>query len=289
MRLMHVAPEADTSSQLAHDVIGSIGRDDFVPRLLRVLQELLHADLISALVFADGSPTLLGHDTLAERTAEARAVRGYLSGCFREDPNSKVLAEELKPGATMVAYMSKTDVRTHAYRRLCYDEAHITDRLSVLHKTTRGEGITVNFYRCDSSGPFEPEQFDAVTELAPLLQAASVRHYELIIAHLPATFDRTLLRLTDCFPLLTLREAQCAAGVIAGLTADEIAARLGIKTTSVITHRKHAYYRLNVSGQRALIALYYAKLASAPSTAPQKMRTSHRAPPTRRAGFPAPS
>jgi DNA-binding CsgD family transcriptional regulator len=46
--------------------------------------------------------------------------------------------------------------------------------------------------------------------------------------------------------------------MISGLTADKIALMLGIKATSVITHRKRAYDRLAVSGQRELIALYQA-------------------------------
>jgi len=259
MRFLRVA--ADTSgagSGLACQLIGAIGRDDFGPRLLRLLQEPLQADLISSLVFADCGPVLLGHDTLAERRAEARAVRGYLSGCFREDPNTKVLSDDLKPGTSMAVYMNKADVRTLSYRRLCYDEPHIADRLSLLHKTRLGEGMALNLYRCETSGPFQAEHFDAFTELAPLLQSASLRHYELMAARLPATFDRALLQLTERFPTLTRREAQCAAGVISGLTADEIALKLGIKATSVITHRKRAYDRLGVSGQRELIGLYHA-------------------------------
>jgi DNA-binding CsgD family transcriptional regulator len=259
MRLMHVATDRGrASSGLAYHLIGAIGREDFGPRLLSLLQEPLRPDLISSLVFAEGGPLLLGHATLAERAAEARAVRGYLSGCYREDPNAKVLSDDLKPGATMAVYMNKTDVRTLSYRRLCYDEPRIADRLSVLHRTDRGEGITINFYRCETSGPFHSEHFDAIVELAPLLQATSVRHYEIVAARLPANFDRTLRLLTERFPRLTLREAQCAAGVIAGLTAEKIALTLGIKATSVITHRKRGYDRLGVSGQRELIALFHA-------------------------------
>jgi DNA-binding CsgD family transcriptional regulator len=259
MRLMHVATDGGgAGSGLACNLIDAIGREDFGPRLLRLFQEPLRADLISSLIFAGGEPVLLGHATFAERAAEARAVRGYLSGCYREDPNARVLSDDLKPGATMAVYMNKADVRTLSYRRLCYDEPRIADRLSVLHKTPRGDGITMNFYRCEASGPFQAEQFDAIVELAPLLQSASVRHYEILASRLPANFDRTLLLLAERFPLLTIREAQCAAGVISGLTADETAQMLGIKETTVITHRKRAYDRLAVSGQRELIALYQA-------------------------------
>ena len=259
MRLMHVATDTGgAGSGLACHLLGAVGREDFGARLLRLLREPLRADLMSSMAFADRNPVLLGHDTLAERTAEARAVRGYFSGCFREDPNTRVLFDDLKPGATVAVYMSKADVRTLSYRRLCYDEPHIADRLSLLQKTQRGEGITLNFYRCETSGPFQAEQFDAFTELAPLLQAASLRHYELVAARLPVNFDRALRRLTERFPQLTAREAQCAAGVICGLTADEIAIKLGIKATSVITHRKRAYDRLHAVGHFDLLSLYHA-------------------------------
>ena len=259
MRLMHVATDVGGAGRgLACHLLRAVGREDFGGRLLRLLREPLQADLISSMAFADRNPVLLSHDTLAERTSEARAVRGYFSGCFREDPNTKVLFDELQPGASVAVYMCKADVRTLSYRRLCYDEPRIADRLSLLHKTQRGEGITLNFYRCETSGPFQAEQFDAFTELAPLLQAASLRHYELVAARLPVNFDRALRRLTERFPLLTVREAQCAAGVICGLTADEIAIKLGIKATSVITHRKRAYDRLRVAGHFDLLSLYHA-------------------------------
>jgi DNA-binding CsgD family transcriptional regulator len=258
-RLIHVATDIDGAGPgLACRLLGAVGREDFGARLLRSLREPLQADLISSMAFADRKPVLLGHDTLAERTAEARAVRGYFSGCFREDPNTKVLFDDLQPGASVAAYMNKADVRTQSYRRLCYDEPRLVDRLSLLHKTHRGEGITLNFYRCEASGPFQASHFDAFAELAPLLQAASLRHYELVAARLPPDFDRVLVRLTERFPLLTTREAQCAAGVICGLTADDIALKLSIKATSVITHRKRAYDRLGVSGHFDLLSLYHA-------------------------------
>jgi DNA-binding CsgD family transcriptional regulator len=262
MRAMRVAAGsgvADTA--IACELIGLIGREDFGSRLLRLMREPLRADLISSMMFAgcQPAPFLFFHDTVAERNAELRAMRGYFSGCYREDPNAKVLLDDLRPGDTVTIYMSKADVPTLSYRRLCYDEPRLIDRLSVLHKTLRGDGIAVNFYRSEPGTPFDARDFGALTELAPLLQAVSARHYELISARLPIDFDTARRRLTESFPRLTMREAQCAAGVIAGLTAEEIALRLGIRATSVITHRKLAYERLGVSGQRELIALFYTR------------------------------
>jgi DNA-binding CsgD family transcriptional regulator len=258
MRLMPVAVERGASGwglSLARDLISVIGRDDFVPRLLQLVREPLGADLMSSLAFENHLPVLLGHDTLAGRPAEARALRGYFSGCYREDPNTRMLSEELRPGDTMAVYMNKVDVPTLSYRRLCYEEPHIVDRLSLVHKTTRGDGITVNFYRSEPSGPFQAREFDAMRRLAPVLQAASVRHYELISVRRP-TFEGVRARLEECFPMLTAREAECAAGAIVGLSAEGIAEKLGIRPTTVITHRQHAYRRLKVSGQRELVSLF---------------------------------
>lgn len=64
--------------------------------------------------------------------------------------------------------------------------------------------------------------------------------------------------MTQRFPALSRREADVAAGVIAGLTAQEIADRLDIAPTSVITHRKRAYQRIGVANQRQLVQAFYA-------------------------------
>src|ERR1700758_4078435 len=113
MRLMPVATDIGRAGcGLACHLLGAVGREEFGARLLRLLREPLQADLISSMAFADRNPILLGHDTLAERTAEARAVRGYFSCGFREDPNTKVLFDDLQPGASVAVYMSKADVRT---------------------------------------------------------------------------------------------------------------------------------------------------------------------------------
>ncbi|MEM7283725.1 MAG: helix-turn-helix transcriptional regulator, partial [Pseudomonadota bacterium] len=54
---------------------------------------------------------------------------------------------------------------------------------------------------------------------------------------------------------LTDRERQVCARIVLGMTSDGIAADLGVGSQTVLTYRKRAYARLDISSQNALFAL----------------------------------
>jgi len=58
------------------------------------------------------------------------------------------------------------------------------------------------------------------------------------------------------FPDLTAREREVAAMTIKGCTASEIGEILGLGKTTIITHHKKAYKRMNVKNLRQLIATF---------------------------------
>jgi DNA-binding CsgD family transcriptional regulator len=59
--------------------------------------------------------------------------------------------------------------------------------------------------------------------------------------------DTIELRLRSMLPALTARETAICARTVAGMTAEGIALELGIKRSSVLTYRRRAYERLNIS------------------------------------------
>ncbi len=61
-------------------------------------------------------------------------------------------------------------------------------------------------------------------------------------------------RLALTYPQLTDREREVAAMTIKGRTAAEIGEILGLAETTIITHRKKAYRRMNVRNLRELMA-----------------------------------
>ena len=62
-------------------------------------------------------------------------------------------------------------------------------------------------------------------------------------------------RLTRIETNLTQREKEVCARILLGMSSEGIGLDLGIKMQSVLTYRKRAYARLNISSQNELFAL----------------------------------
>ncbi len=244
---------------IACNLVSAIGRNDFGERILQSLRSTLRCDLISMFLYDEGRPTLLGHGTLARPFDEQKAMRSYMSGYFRDDPALELIASDASESGPMALYMTRAEVPTISYRRQCYQEAHIADRFTVVGRTSAHEAVSINLYRDERSGPMDKECLGRALSLAPVLCASIVRHCELTVARDARDPQRILLQLIERFSTLTMREAQCAADAIAGRTAEESATKFGIKASSVVTHRKRAYERLNVAGLRELTNLYFAE------------------------------
>jgi DNA-binding NarL/FixJ family response regulator len=74
-------------------------------------------------------------------------------------------------------------------------------------------------------------------------------------AMLPESFtDR--LRLIS--PKIPRREAEVCTAIMLGMTSEAIALKLGISVNTVLTYRKRAYNRLNISCQNELMRLILA-------------------------------
>ncbi len=258
MQILPVLQGAEQYGSIAGGLVDGVGRPDLGIRILESLRSTLRPDFISMFVHREDKPILLGHATLASAFDEERAIGNYLASHFREDPALHVIANDLSAGETIALYMRKSDVPTISYRRQCYEEPHIADRFSVARKTGFNEAVSINLYRGERSGPLEGD-LNLALSLAPLLGATVARHCELTMSRNCRDPQHILLHLIERFPTLTMREAQCAADAIAGRTADETAGKLGIKVSSIVTHRKRAYERLEVAGLRALTMLYFAE------------------------------
>jgi DNA-binding CsgD family transcriptional regulator len=74
-----------------------------------------------------------------------------------------------------------------------------------------------------------------------------------------SSWTDTLTQVKPRFPKLSPRESEMVAGTLLNMTATQTAAKLGIGTTSVITHRKRAYNRLGVNNMRDLFKSLYNK------------------------------
>jgi DNA-binding CsgD family transcriptional regulator len=234
--------------------IGRLGCGDFLSRLLESLQDVARPDFVSLFAIPRaGQPVPAGACSRISPDSSQGAVRSYLSGLYRHDGNvQRIQTLGKRPTAR---YQCRDDIDDHAYRTGCYERPGITDRLSLLWPLDAQYGVSLSFYRSTIRGRFCEEDLARILDLAPTLRVAANRHLDLILNDVQH-FEFVLARLRSRFPTLSGREAEALAASITGVNATQLATRLGVKITTVITHRKRAYERVGVANHEHLLRLY---------------------------------
>lgn len=234
-------------------MVATVGAPEFPARFLSALETLCGARLFSAFCFhGAGAPRALfaegecrGAPDFA-RTASTAYSRRY----WRHDSDIR----RTGPGVRVVRTRAG-DIADPDYRRTCYENGGIGERLSI--QAAGRQPLVANGYRAASDGAFRPGDIVRLEELAPILMAALSRHVELSVSRpgdeTPALVRQTLLSANAA---LSAREAEVAAGFILGRTQAEIGAETGLTLSSVITYRRRAYCKLGVMDKQELLAAY---------------------------------
>ena len=197
---------------------------------------------------------LFGAESVASFvTRGARAVASYVDRFHRIDPLRRLLRDAR--ASIFLRRERRADLDDSSYRRACYDEPEIVDRMSLATSDGRGGLIALIMHRQRVSGEFSEEDRTALAGVAPLLAVACARHIELIM-HAGANAPTWRLRLASACSQMTGRELDVAAHLLAGRTMRETAAGLGIAHSSVVTYSERAYARLGVGSLRELRARF---------------------------------
>ena len=133
----------------------------------------------------------------------------------------------------------------------------MAERLAILALYEGQRWLSVNFYRGLEHGPFDDAAIAAVEAFAPLVVQAVRLHYAGQVAHHELA-ELLLARLRRRCPELTKRDADLLRGLLAGLSTEGIADRMGIALSSAQTYLKRVYRKLGLSGQRELLGLLLA-------------------------------
>jgi len=147
------------------------------------------------------------------------------------------------------------DVGEVAYRKACYEDIGIVDRLSIVVNLGHGRCITTNLYKDKSSGSYSSADIDTLRSLARLFANCAIKHYAADVDGDAVVRSEATERIGDLCPDLTEREREVILRILDGVTADRIAEDLGISSTTVVTYRSRAYQKLGVSTRRELFAI----------------------------------
>lgn len=147
-----------------------------------------------------------------------------------------------------------SDVQHADYRRICYDEPRLCERLAVLSLVDRQRWLAVNFYRGTEHGLFDAAAITAIEALTPLVVQAVRLHFTQR-SSAAALSEHLIARLRERAPDLGKRDIDTLRGWLAGTATTALAEQMGITPASVQTYRKRLYRKLGVAGQRELLAL----------------------------------
>jgi DNA-binding CsgD family transcriptional regulator len=146
------------------------------------------------------------------------------------------------------------DIASPGFRRRFFDEPGIVERVSVVQRGSDSwRAMSVARHRSD--GCFSDIEIDTIVGLAclalpmlPLNRTRSRKADRLSVEQLEERF-------ADYCPPLTRRERQVCARAAIGMTVEATALDLGIAASSVLTYRRRAYQRLEITSPFELCAL----------------------------------
>ncbi len=244
-------------------LVATLGQVTFPETLLTTLNlkcELNHLSLVH-LEAQDKITYLLSasdHNVAITKTMQQL----YLSIYYRLDPNKEFLEHFGADKTILVRRLQAEEISDQGYRQLWYEKMGIVDRLSILTKADKGL-YCLNLFRTQER--FSTQDIHQLSELSSLLSALTIRHARLTGSLSPFMtrenqIETLMERLNKIDNSLTQRELQVCARVLLGMSSEGISLDLEIKTQSVLTYRKRAYGRLNISSQNELFALCLTQL-----------------------------
>ena len=257
-------------TQLLHK-LGQAGQHAVAEDLLHIVGARVPMAQCTIFAYEDAAPPHIVAVGDRSRTQELPHIaQAYIERFYRLDGSQAVMQAELAAAKRAPASQphivlhrqAAADVSHPDYRRLCYEQPQVAERLAILALYDDWRWLSVNFYRGLEHGPFDDASLAVMNALAPLVVQAVRLHYagRVIDEHLAQAL---LARLMRQYPDLTKRDADVVRALLAGLSTEAMAEQLGLELSSAQTYLKRLYRKLGISGQRELLALMMAPDPSA--------------------------
>jgi DNA-binding CsgD family transcriptional regulator len=171
----------------------------------------------------------------------------------RFDPISEAYRAAPRMGDIVIQRVRPSEIVSAEFRRRFFDEAGIIERVSILQRGA-SEWRAINLARHRSDGYFTDTELGNIIGLAGL--ALPLLPLDRHLSEGPVLgIDELEARFETLFPQLPPRERQVCARAARGMSVEATALDLGVGKASVLTYRRRAYSRLNVSSPVELCSL----------------------------------
>lgn len=238
------------------DVISSLGTTDFEHAFMRLARDFCDCEHVT--IFSrskKGPPEILLAANFGTSRIAGDVGRKYVSHYWRQDPARSVPTAR---GTMTLLELQNLDIEDSNYRHDCYVSVGLDRRLSLLQ--VRPDGIVqFNAYSKGRNTRLASGMLEIAPYFEPLLLLV-LKHRDLAAvdrANLAGTFQR---RLRLACPSLPDREMGVCVAIAKGLSSEAMSLEWGISLNTVLTYRKRAYARLNITSHNELMHLVIGRL-----------------------------
>jgi LuxR family transcriptional regulator, activator of tox operons len=237
-------------------LIEVVGTPRFEDEIFAAARGAFNCEHISALSVADAaSPRILMSATNGSMSIPHDVAEKYVIRYWDLDPANRTPSSVARNQSFGLRIVAEEDITDEHYRHECYTAYRLIERVSIVRRSETNL-YRLNFYAGGRYGRFVDSDINHIMGSADLLLALLVKHdatgFEMNEERTAASF-RARLRLVS--PKMPQREAEVCTAIMLGMTSDAIALKLGISVNTVLTYRKRAYGRLNISCQNELMRL----------------------------------
>lgn len=226
----------------------------FESEFFKIMREMFHCEHVTAFANdSDTPPRIILAAGVGNASITRPLAHKYIANYWHLDPVNRrpPLWQE---GESFALRMSpEIDIDNSLYRRDCYTQPKIVERVTLMQR--RNTDIYRLSFFAGPRGRFAEPVVDQIFESSDLLMSLVIKNDQASEGKIPPTFAD---RLRVVAPTIPQREAEVCTAIMLGLTSEAIAAKLGISINTVLTYRKRAYNRLNISCQNELMRLVLA-------------------------------
>lgn len=254
---MKEQPDSELLDAIA-EIITAIGSSGLSSKLLTKLNIFVDVNHLSLVHFEEMDKVTYVFSASDETVKITKTMQQlYLSIFYRLDPNKDFLDYFENDNDIPLKRLQPKDIKDLKYRKLWYDKMGVVDRLSILTKADKGL-YCLNLFRTKKG--FSEGDVATLQELSSVLSSLTIRHTRLSgslssFMTRDQQINNLIERLENMDAHLTNREKEVCSRILLGMNSDGIALDLGIKMQSVLTYRKRAYARLNITSQNELFSL----------------------------------
>ncbi len=242
----------------------SIGSTGFESGLLKLLNKVTPVDHCVVFTFGEGGAGhLFTHGRMP--VAEAQQLADdYVQNFHRQDPNYEQVSGAAEGCENSLIPLDNNTANDSAYRNHFFDRHDLIDKASTVGRVEQGS-VYCNFYRMGRSGTYSGKDWQLLESILPLVTTLISTHYRILRLNSadkqrPPRNARSLVhniisKNVPPFSQLTPREREVCERILLGYTSVGIGLDLDIAQSSVVTYRRRAYEKLDISTQNELFTI----------------------------------